>query len=101
MIDLIVSAAKSSVFRLREGEMMRMRSRTSSTSMNGSSENGSIGSDPVDWELRPGGMLVQKRDPGSDRASVIKVRVKYGSSLHEIHIISQATFGDFLSPLSL
>lgn len=50
-----------------------------------------------EWELRPGGMLVQKRNPDSDRTSAppptIRARVKYGSIYHEIHINSQATFG--------
>ncbi|CAK9187211.1 unnamed protein product [Ilex paraguariensis] len=51
-----------------------------------------------EWEMRPGGMLVQKRGPDSDHNRVpppptIRVRVKYGSTYHEINISSQATFG--------
>ncbi|XP_058085980.1 BAG family molecular chaperone regulator 1-like [Magnolia sinica] len=85
--------------------MMRMRTKTASTPMNGSSEKGSGGkSHAVDWELRPGGMLVQKRNPNSDRTPVvsptIKVRVKYGSSLHEIYISSQASFGELKKMLA-
>ncbi|KAK1586969.1 hypothetical protein Q3G72_008150 [Acer saccharum] len=50
-------------------------------------------------EIRPGGMLVQKRNPDSDNqisASIptIKVRVKYNSIYHEICISSQASFGE-------
>ncbi|KAG6579695.1 BAG family molecular chaperone regulator 3, partial [Cucurbita argyrosperma subsp. sororia] len=52
---------------------------------------------PMDWEMRPGGMLVQKR-MDSDKTSVpsptIRVRVKYGSVYHEIPISSQASFGE-------
>ncbi|XP_022929027.1 BAG family molecular chaperone regulator 2-like [Cucurbita moschata] len=52
---------------------------------------------PMDWEMRPGGMLVQKRTD-SDKTSVpaptIRVRVKYGSVYHEIPISSQASFGE-------
>lgn len=84
------------VFSLKQGEMIRMRTKTSTKSMSESSDSGSIGSEQVEWELRPGGMLVQKRDPDSDgdrAASIIKLRVKYGSSLHEIHISPQAAFG--------
>lgn len=55
-------------------------------------------SGPAEWELRPGGMLVQKRSPDSDRnslpAATIRVRVKFGSIYHEICISSQATFGN-------
>ncbi|KAL0341083.1 UNVERIFIED_CONTAM: BAG family molecular chaperone regulator 1 [Sesamum radiatum] len=55
------------------------------------------------WELRPGGMLVQKRTDG-DTAHIppptIRVRVKYGSIYHEIYISSQATFGELKKMLS-
>ncbi|GLT26843.1 hypothetical protein SLA2020_018840 [Shorea laevis] len=49
----------------------------------------------IDWELRPGGMLVQKRDPG-DAASgpMIKIKVSYDSYHHDIAISAQSTFGD-------
>lgn len=78
-----------------------MRTKTAATKTTpktGKSEmSSSEGSNPVDWEVRPGGMLVQKRNPDSEGASVpaptVKIRVKYGSSTHEVHISSQATFG--------
>ncbi|XP_010483937.1 PREDICTED: BAG family molecular chaperone regulator 2-like isoform X3 [Camelina sativa] len=45
-------------------------------------------------ELRPGGMVVQKRtDQISNVPRVIRVRVKYGSVHHEISINSQSSFG--------
>ncbi|XP_047306892.1 BAG family molecular chaperone regulator 1-like [Impatiens glandulifera] len=48
------------------------------------------------WEVRPGGMLVQKRT--SDQSPVliptIKVSVKYGSSSHGINISPHASFGE-------
>ncbi|KAM6587005.1 hypothetical protein CsatA_009610 [Cannabis sativa] len=50
-----------------------------------------------EWELRPGGMLVQKRtDSDHTKAPppTIRVRVKYGSTYHDIYINSQATFGE-------
>ncbi|KAJ9539672.1 hypothetical protein OSB04_026178 [Centaurea solstitialis] len=57
-----------------------------------------------EWEVRPGGMLVQKRDPNSENTRIppptIRVRVKYGSVYHEIHINSQATFGELKKLLS-
>ncbi|PIA49626.1 hypothetical protein AQUCO_01300418v1 [Aquilegia coerulea] len=63
------------------------------------------GSEKVDWELRPGGMLVQKRNPDDDRelvppAPTIRVRVKHGSSYHEIYINSRATFGELKKMLA-
>ncbi|KAK9059653.1 hypothetical protein SSX86_020357 [Deinandra increscens subsp. villosa] len=72
--------------------MMRMRTKpTELTSMNGSSTSD-------DLEVRPGGMLVQKRDPDDSQTRspppTIRVRVKYGSTYHEIIISSTATFGE-------
>ncbi|XP_010933885.1 BAG family molecular chaperone regulator 1 [Elaeis guineensis] len=55
-----------------------------------------------EWEVRPGGMLVQKRDPDSAAAPVpaIRVRIKYGAVYHEIYLSSQATFGELKKLLS-
>ncbi|XP_010933886.1 BAG family molecular chaperone regulator 2 [Elaeis guineensis] len=56
------------------------------------------------WEVRPGGMLVQKRDPDSTAAaapaSTIRLRVKYGAAYHEIYLSSQSTFGELKKLLS-
>ncbi|XP_073141512.1 BAG family molecular chaperone regulator 2-like [Henckelia pumila] len=55
------------------------------------------------WELRPGGMLVQKRteaDQNHVPPPPIRVRVKYGSVYHEIHINSQASFGELKKMLA-
>ncbi|XP_044506656.1 BAG family molecular chaperone regulator 1 [Mangifera indica] len=89
--------------------MMKMKTKTTGLSpspmMNGSSAGGAP-PEPLayDWELRPGGMLVQKRNPDTDRTSAppptIRVRVKYGSVYHEMHISSQATFGELKKMLS-
>ncbi|CAN6481183.1 unnamed protein product [Victoria cruziana] len=74
--------------------MMRMRSKDAAPTVT----TGGNAADPVEWEVRPGGMLVQKRSTESDQAATaaptIRVRVKYGSSIHEIRISSQATFGE-------
>ncbi|KAL4555161.1 hypothetical protein LXL04_037772 [Taraxacum kok-saghyz] len=75
--------------------MMRVRTRaTEVTSTDGISVSGA--DDDIVWEVRPGGMLVQKRDPDAETNRIppptIRVRVKYGSIYHEININSQATF---------
>ncbi|XP_042384453.1 BAG family molecular chaperone regulator 2-like isoform X2 [Zingiber officinale] len=59
----------------------------------------------ADWEVRPCGMLVQKRDPDGDAGSAapvptFRLKVKYGDSYHEICISSQATFGELKKVLS-
>ena len=52
------------------------------------------------WEVRPGGMLVQKRSPESEPppggapVPTIRVKVKYNGVYHEIYINSQASFGN-------
>ncbi|KAJ4956202.1 hypothetical protein NE237_012985 [Protea cynaroides] len=84
--------------------MMRMKTMKTKgvsakgiSAVNGNSPGGEGGSNVLDWELRPGGMLVQKRNPDSEKASfapTIRVKVKFGSSYHEIYINSQATFGE-------
>ncbi|CAL9087879.1 unnamed protein product [Musa textilis] len=58
----------------------------------------------AEWEVRPGGMLVQKRDPDADAVAApvpaIRIKVKYGAVYHEIYISSQATFGELKKVLS-
>ncbi|KAI5070294.1 hypothetical protein GOP47_0014637 [Adiantum capillus-veneris] len=49
------------------------------------------------WELRPGGMLVQKRDPHADATHagpLINLRVSYGRMYHHVSITANSTFGD-------
>lgn len=71
--------------------MMKTRESPVSSPVKGGGEAGG-------WEMRPGGMLVQQRliDAHQNLGVVpnIKVRVKYGSSYHQISISSQASFGE-------
>ncbi|KAI7745532.1 hypothetical protein M8C21_008231 [Ambrosia artemisiifolia] len=56
------------------------------------------------WDLRPCGMLVQKRNSDVQQSQnivpIIKVKVKYGASYHEVHIKSRATFGELKKMLA-
>lgn len=51
----------------------------------------------VAWELRPGGMLVQKRSHDADAHApawpLIKIKVSHGSYQRELSIPAQSTFG--------
>lgn len=50
-----------------------------------------------DWEVRPGGMLVQKRDPDEEAAHagpLLRVKVAYGRASHHVYITANSTFGD-------
>ncbi|GAB2265255.1 hypothetical protein Dimus_000324 [Dionaea muscipula] len=88
--------------------MMRMKTKLTALSPKSSPTSAAASPTPaaggaesgtVDWELRPCGMLVQKRldsDQNSAPARTIRVRVKYGTIYHEISISSQATFGNHL-----
>ncbi|KAL6846736.1 hypothetical protein ACP4OV_024184 [Aristida adscensionis] len=57
-----------------------------------------------EWEVRPGGMLVQKRSPDADAppapVPTIRVKVKFNGVYHEIYINSQASFGELKKMLS-
>ncbi|XP_042510132.1 BAG family molecular chaperone regulator 2-like [Macadamia integrifolia] len=47
------------------------------------------------WEMRPGGMLVQKRGEKADfSAPILRLRISYGALRYEISINSQATIGE-------
>ncbi|CAL1402982.1 unnamed protein product [Linum trigynum] len=49
----------------------------------------------VEWEMRPGGMLVQKRTEKNEApAHNLRVRIAYGALRYEISVNSQATFGE-------
>ncbi|KAL1550776.1 BAG family molecular chaperone regulator 3-like [Salvia divinorum] len=80
--------------------MMRMRTKNETLPPD---FNGGRGAEK-EWEMRPGGMLVQKRADGGEESRVppptIRVRVKYGSLYHEIRISSQSTFGELKKMLS-
>lgn len=86
-------------------EIIRMKPKvggiiSSPMAAKGRGGGGEVGS----WEVRPGGMLVQKRTIDSNQNSLvvptIKVRVKYGSFYHEISISSQASFGELKKMLA-
>lgn len=51
----------------------------------------------IEWEVRPGGMLVQKRENSKGAGEVITVRVSTGSAWHDISIGATSTFGNFIT----
>ncbi|CAL1401161.1 unnamed protein product [Linum trigynum] len=56
-----------------------------------------------EWEMRPGGMLVQKSNNNSHTLPIvpmITVIVKFGSSYHNVSISSQASFGELKKMLA-
>ncbi|XVF60148.1 hypothetical protein PTKIN_Ptkin08bG0020600 [Pterospermum kingtungense] len=56
----------------------------------------------IKWELRPGGMLVQKRETGSSIGEgLITIRVSTVSQWHDTSIEATSTFGELKMILSL
>ncbi|RDX96654.1 BAG family molecular chaperone regulator 2, partial [Mucuna pruriens] len=56
----------------------------------------------TEWEMRPGGMLVQKRTAKIDATITrnLRLRIAYGSLRYEIYVSSTATFGEVKKVLS-
>ncbi|KAG6791761.1 hypothetical protein POTOM_000894 [Populus tomentosa] len=90
-------------------QMEPMKSKIRGMFTQGNKEDSFVGRGNMnivdEWEIRPGGMLVQKRTTADSNhnsvpVSTIKVRVKYGSSCHEISISSQASFGELKKMLA-
>uniref|UniRef100_A0A1D1Z574 BAG family molecular chaperone regulator 2 n=1 Tax=Anthurium amnicola TaxID=1678845 RepID=A0A1D1Z574_9ARAE len=86
--------------------MVKLRSRKlfKNSSKHGSVRSGGgvgVGGD-IKWELRPGGMLVQKREDGVGAGGeVITVRVCAGSQWHDVSIDATSTFGELKVVLSM
>ncbi|GMI68362.1 hypothetical protein like AT5G14360 [Hibiscus trionum] len=56
----------------------------------------------IKWELRPGGMLVQRRETGSSVGEgMIVIRVSTVSQWHDVSIEATSTFGELKMILSL
>ncbi|XP_076903781.1 BAG family molecular chaperone regulator 2-like [Bidens hawaiensis] len=71
---------------------------------NGDKECGNAITGEIKWELRPGGMLVQKRDIDNqsvEKEGYILVRVANGSKWHDISIQATSTFGELKMLLSI
>ncbi|TVU15501.1 hypothetical protein EJB05_39057, partial [Eragrostis curvula] len=77
------------------------KSSTGSSSSDGDAASvGGGGRGEIEWEVRPGGMLVQKRDGRGD-VEVITVRVATGFSWHDVSIGATCTFGELKVVLSM
>ncbi|PSR87531.1 BAG family molecular chaperone regulator like [Actinidia chinensis var. chinensis] len=89
------------MIKLRSKRFSRSNSKLGSGG--GGSDKGCGGGDggggEIKWELRPGGMLVQKRE--SEGEGLITVRVSIVSQWHDIAIQATSTFGELKTMLSL
>lgn len=94
------------MIKLRYSKRLFKRSSSSSKQQaaargddNGS--DGSAGAGEIEWEVRPGGMLVQKREEGRGGQETVTVRVSTGFSCHHVSIGATSTFGEYTAPASL
>ncbi|KAL7170235.1 hypothetical protein ACSBR2_035158 [Camellia fascicularis] len=56
----------------------------------------------IEWEMRPGGMLVQKQTDNSDpQAPNLRIGVTHGTIRYEISVGSQSTFGEMKKLLTV
>lgn len=78
-----------------QGSANSANSTSSKTLYSGSTQEQA---EVIEWELRPGGMLVQRRDASMcatpSSGPLIKVKVSHGLYQHDITIPSHASFGD-------
>ncbi|CAO2177682.1 unnamed protein product, partial [Urochloa humidicola] len=79
-----------------EGKRGDKGSRRRGGMMNGRSSGGRDAEG--EWEVRPGGMLVQRRD-GEAAGPAIRIRVSHGATFREVIVPAQATFGELKSIL--
>ncbi|KAK4710557.1 hypothetical protein R3W88_005070 [Solanum pinnatisectum] len=84
--------------------MINLRSKRFSRKIKSNSINNNGGE--IKWELRPGGMLVQKREcenniSNSNGEAIIKLRVSTVSNFHDISIQPTSTFGELKMMLSI
>jgi hypothetical protein len=92
LLSSTVSLA-SEMIKLRYSKKLFRRSSSKSSTSSDGGDAGS-GRGEIEWEVRPGGMLVQKRD-GRGHVEVITVRVATGFSWHDVSIGATCTFGEY------
>ncbi|KAL0461733.1 UNVERIFIED_CONTAM: BAG family molecular chaperone regulator 2 [Sesamum latifolium] len=81
-------------------------SRSSSSKLAAAAGGGAAaangGGGDIKWELRPGGMLVQKRETNGNADEVmIEIRVSTVSQWHDISVRATSTFGELKMILSV
>lgn len=86
------------MIKLRYPKKLFRRSSSKGSSSDGDAAGSARGGE-IEWEVRPGGMLVQKRDDGRGHVDVITVRVATGFSWHDVSVVATCTFGELKAVL--
>lgn len=86
---------------MRIAEVMKRRlnfngRRSEAAEVSTTTSSSAPAAEPVEWEMRPGGMLVQKRGESSGDFATpnLRIRVVYGAVLYQISTNSQSSFGE-------
>ncbi|XP_058103676.1 BAG family molecular chaperone regulator 2-like [Magnolia sinica] len=90
------------MIRFRSRRFCRSNSKVGGGGQGGRDGRDCISSGDIKWELRPGGMLVQKREnEASVGEGMVTVKVWSGSHLHDVSIEATSTFGQLKMILAL
>ncbi|GER29525.1 ubiquitin family protein [Striga asiatica] len=91
------------MIKLRPKMFSRSSSKPSVAGGNGgdAANTGGRATAEIKWEVRPGGMLVQKRESNNNEEGVITIRISTVSKWHDISIQPTSTFGELKVLLSL
>ncbi|EYU34767.1 hypothetical protein ABFS82_11G133300 [Erythranthe guttata] len=90
------------MIKLRSKMFYRCSSKLGSGGGGGGGAATHVGGGEIKWELRPGGMLVQKRESNENSGEVmITIRVSTVSKWHDISVQPTSTFGELKILLSI
>ncbi|XP_031114510.1 BAG family molecular chaperone regulator 1 [Ipomoea triloba] len=89
------------MMKLRSIKFCRNNSSTKLASGGGAAVGSSNKGGEIKWEVRPGGMLVQKRECAENGEEIITLRISTVSQCHHISIQATSTFGELKMLMSL
>ncbi|KAL8158531.1 hypothetical protein V2J09_000068 [Rumex salicifolius] len=88
------------LIRLRSKRFSRSNSKLNNGGSAGNDKRNSRDNEEIKWEVRPGGMLVQRREIVGEK-DFITIKVSLVSHWHDVSIGATSTFGELKMILSL
>ncbi|XP_074580459.1 BAG family molecular chaperone regulator 2-like [Curcuma longa] len=89
------------MIKLRSKRLFKRSSKVNHSDGGAIEGHGGGGGGDIQWEVRPGGMLVQKRECGEGGDEVITVRISTGFNSHYISLGATATFWEMKMAASM
>lgn len=96
LLTIVNKKKVAKMIKLRSKRFSRSSSKLSGGGGGGAANDGGGTSGEIKWELRPGGMLVQKRECKENTDEIITIKVSTVSYWHDISIQATSTFGKYL-----